>query len=120
MPLIRYRWMIEYIVYFAVAMMFVFGLMPLLWDGVRNHFLQANGLPTQAKVLVIEDTRSKVNGNPVVDLQLSVRAPGGETYAASLRTAISPVDLPRFQPGMTVDVVVDKENPQRLAIAKRR
>jgi hypothetical protein len=69
---------------------------------------------------VTDDTRSKVNGNPVVNLQSSVRAPNGETYPAGLRTAISPVDLPRFQPGLTVDVVVDKDDRQRLAIARKR
>jgi len=110
--------MIEYLVYAAVAMMFVFGLGPMLWNGVRDHRLQTQGLPAKAKVLTITDTRSRVNGNPVVDLQLSLAAEGGQPYAVSLRTAISPVDLPRFQPGLTVDVVVDREDRQRVALAK--
>lgn len=110
--------MIEYLVYAAVAAMFVFGLGPMLWSGVRDHLLQANGVPAKATVLVITDTRSRVNGNPVVDLQLRVTGEGGQTYEASLRTAISPVDLPRYQPGLTVDLRVDREDRQRVVLAK--
>lgn len=112
--------MIEILVYAAAALMFVFGLGPMIWNGVRDHRLQSNGLPAKAQVLQITDTRSRVNNNPVVDLEFSVSKASGETYPVSLRTAVSPVDLPRLQPGMTVDLVVDRNNPQRVALAKSR
>jgi hypothetical protein len=114
----RRRPMIEYLVYAAVALMFIFGLGPMVWNGWRDHQLQTHGQQAKAKVLVITDTRSRINNNPVVDLQFSVMTEDGQSYAASLRTAISPVDLPRYQPGMTVDLVVDRKDPQRVALAK--
>ncbi len=110
--------MIEYLVYAAVAAMFVFGLGPMLWSSLRARRLRALGLPARARVLTITDTRSRVNGNPVVELQLSVETAGGQTYTTLLRTAISPVDLPRHQPGMMLEVVVDRQDRQRVVLAK--
>lgn len=110
--------MIEYLVYAAVAAMFIFGLGPMLWGNWRDRRLRADGLPAKATVLAITDTRSRVNGNPVVDLQLSVQASADHTYTTQLRATISPVDLPRYQPGMTVNVVADPEDRQRVVLAE--
>lgn len=110
--------MIEVLVYLAAAAMLVFGLGPMVLDGLRSHRLKANGLPAKATVLSITDTRSRVNGNPVVDLSLSVES-GGAAYTAGLRAAISPVDLPRYQPGQTVDILVDRNDRQHVGLPGR-
>lgn len=110
--------MIEVLVYLAAAAMLVFGLGPMALDGLRNHRLKANGLPAKATVLSITDTRSRVNGNPVVALSLSVGS-GGGAYTAGLRAAISPVDLTRYQPGQTIDVLVDPDDRLHLGLPGR-
>lgn len=112
--------MYEYLVYLAAALALAYGGGSLIWDSVRNHQLRANGLPAKATVVSITDTRSRVNGNPVVELRLNVVSGAGVAYPANLRTAISPVDLPRYQPGMNVDVLVDRDDPQRIGLAARR
>lgn len=111
--------MYEVLIYVIAAVALAYGGGSLIWDSVRNQRLRANGLPAKATVVAITDTRSRVNGNPVVELQLSVVSGADAAYPASLRSAISPVDLPRYQPGMSVDVLVDRDDPQRIGLIAR-
>jgi hypothetical protein len=106
------------LVYAAVAAMFVFGLGPLLWDAWQDRQLQSDGLRSRAEVLSITDTRSRVNGNPVVELRLRIGTETGAPYEATLRAPISPVDLPRVQPGLKVDVMVHRDDRLRVALAR--
>jgi hypothetical protein len=119
-PTRRRRRVYEYVVYLVAALALAYGAGSLIWDSVRERRLRDNGLPAKATVVSISDTRSRVNGNPVVELQLNVVPSTGAPYPANLRGPISTVDLPRVQPGMTVDVVVDRDDPQHIGLAARR
>jgi len=116
----RRRPVYEYLIYLVAAVLLVYGGGSMIWDSVRSQRLRAHGLPAKATVVSITDTRSRVNGNPVVDLELTVVPSTGAAYSTSLRSAISPVDLPRYQPGMSVDVLVDRDDPRHVGLAPHR
>ena len=116
----RRRRVYEYVVYLIAALALAYGAGSLIWGSLRDQRLRNNGLAAKATVVSITDTRSRVNGNPVVELQLNVVPGTGAPYAANLRAPISPVDLPRLQQGMTVDVLVDRDDPQHIGLAPRR
>lgn len=78
--------------------------------------VRAHGLPATAKVLKIWETGVRVNDNPVVGFLLEVHAEGLEPYEAETRALISILAIPQIQPGATLPVKYDPENPERVAL----
>jgi hypothetical protein len=79
-----------------------------LWD---------TGTPATATIVKLSSGRGgRTNGNPHVELELSVAVPGREAYAARVATTISSLAVPRVQPGCQIAVRVDPADAARLAI----
>lgn len=72
------------------------------------HVLRV-GLPTTAKVLDSTDTRTRIDRIYILTrLRLRVDAVGGlPDFEAELTVPLSPVKMPQFAPGRTVQVKVD-------------
>lgn len=72
------------------------------------HVLRV-GLPTTAKVLDSTDTRTRIDRIYILTrLRLQVDAVGGlPDFETELTVPLSPVKMPQFAPGRTVQVKVD-------------
>lgn len=80
--------------------------------------IRAVGLPAEATVLRIWETGVKVNDNPVVGFLLEVHAPDLEPWEAETKALISILDIPQIQPGASLQVVYDPDDPSRVAIGR--
>jgi len=58
-----------------------------------------------------------VNENPQVEMDLQVTVEGLPPYTATHRQVIAQIAIPQFQPGATVPVRVDPEDPSSVLIA---
>ncbi len=84
--------------------------------GYCQDQLRQNGLPGTAVITAVRDTGNRFNDQPEVEFQLDVNAPGLSPYKATTRMYISPVYLPQFQPGRTINVKYDPKDQYRIAI----
>jgi hypothetical protein len=69
-----------------------------------------------ARVIEIVDTGGRYNRNPVVKLKLEVTPPGAHPYRVDVKTVISVVDVPAFQPGCVIRVKYKKDNLSDVAV----
>lgn len=86
-------------------------------EQARAQRLMAAGLVGQAVIDGLQDTGVTVNDNPKVAFELTVELPGRAPYKASLTQVVSRLNVAAFQPGTTVPVRVDPEDPTVLMIA---
>jgi hypothetical protein len=80
--------------------------------------LLQTGLPAKAKILALNDTGVTINQNPQVQLTLEVTPDSGypPTYQTTLRTIVSRLHIPQFQPGAKLRVRYDQNNPAQVAV----
>ena len=78
--------------------------------------LIVHGIRGTAEVVSMRETGTTVNNAPQVEFQMKVSVPGREPYTAVMKDYISLVDLAALQPGSTVDVRVDPDDPGSLII----
>lgn len=79
--------------------------------------LQEAGTPATARILKIWDTGITVNDDPVIGLEVEVSREDGSVYTATIpKSLISRLDVPQFQPGMSVGVRIDPQDPAKVAI----
>jgi len=90
---------------------------PVVLDKWQHARLMEDGVPAKARVTNIVATGSSYNDQPLVVVSLEVTPPQGKPFNAEVHTYISPVYLPRFQPGLTVDVRFDPEDLEDVALA---
>lgn len=74
------------------------------------------GTPATATVVRLIDTGITINDNPVVEFVLRVELPGGPAYEARTRALVSRLDVPAVQPGRSLPVKYDPQQPSRVAI----
>lgn len=79
--------------------------------------LMATGRQGTAVVTALRDTGMTVNENPQVELDLDVSVEGMPVYPVTHRQVISRLAIAGFQPGATVPVRVDPQEPRTLIIA---
>ncbi|HWA67109.1 MAG TPA: hypothetical protein VG899_12175 [Mycobacteriales bacterium] len=78
--------------------------------------LRATGKPGTAVITTINQTGAFINDNPQVHLALTVTV-DGNTYPAETDAVVPLVQIPQIQPGATVSVLVDPNNPNVLMLA---
>jgi len=86
-------------------------------DGRKAQYLIHAGRVGTATVSGVRQTGTYVNNNPECELDLDVTVDGGAAYAVTHRQVLSSVALPGFQPGASIPVRVDPEDPYSLVIA---
>lgn len=102
------------LVILAAVLFFVFAQGGGKQTAQRN--LLTTGIEAKARIVDLSDTGNRHNRNPEVRIQLEVRPATGEPFRASVTAFISPVDLPKFQPGTELTVRYDPANPAAVAI----
>jgi len=83
----------------------------------NTNYLQQNGLNGTAVIKSATQTNTWVNNNPQVDFTLKVTVPGKSPYEANCSQVIPQMDIPQYQPGAKVYVLVDPKNPQNLMLS---
>jgi hypothetical protein len=86
-------------------------------DGQKAQYLMQAGRVGSATVSAVRQTGTFVNNNPECELDLRVAVDGGAPYPVTCRQVLAMVALPGFQPGASVPVRVDPNDPQSLIIA---
>ena len=74
------------------------------------------GLPGQAVVKQLRDTAVMVNNMPTLEMDLEVTVAGREPYLVAHRQVVSHASLGGLQPGATVSVKVDPDDPATLIL----
>ncbi len=83
----------------------------------RHKALLTRGIRASARVLQVQQTGLVLNNvNPEVRLTLQVEHPQLGSYEAETKTFVQMVALPRVQPGQALEVRVDPDDPQQLAV----
>lgn len=75
------------------------------------------GRAADALVLDIWDTGITVNDDPVVAFRLEVRPREGSPYEVETRGFVSRLHIPQIQPGATLPVAIDPDDPTKVALA---
>ncbi len=79
--------------------------------------LLQRGLPAAARVLAVRDTGLTVNNMyAALELTLEVHPPHRPAYLARTRALLGRTQWGALQPGMVVQIRIDPQNPQRIAI----
>ena len=110
------------LIYIVISVLF-FGLFwkvmfKPMWQNA--HILEV-GVPGQAKILAIAENGSsiRVNGSMPkagVNLTLEVHPQDKAIYQTTIKTYISVFELQKFQVGQFIDVKIDPEHPELLAV----
>ena len=106
---------------FTLFFVVVFG--SVFWYAFRPQAkareLMETGEPAQAKILEVRDTGVTINEiNPMIKLLLEVQPEEGEPYQTETRLLINRTQIPQFQPGMTIPVMIDPEDREQVAVGR--
>jgi hypothetical protein len=82
-----------------------------------NRTIDQQGIPAQAQLLRIEHTQAKVQGSPVVKLELRVNMANRPPYDVRIRWLMRPMDGIRLVEGRTVQVKVHPTRPNEVGLA---
>lgn len=110
------QWQGPAIVFALVAVIIAVGFGPAIYREVKASRTLKHGVDASARVLAIKETGSLHNNQPEVRIQLEVKPADAAAFNATVTTFMSPVYLPRFQPGATVAVRYDPASPQNVAL----
>jgi hypothetical protein len=75
-----------------------------------------NGVTAQARVTKVWDTGVSINDNPQVGLLLHVTPSMSAAFDVEAKTLVSRLNAALVQPGITVEIKYDPQNPKRLQI----
>jgi hypothetical protein len=88
----------------------------------KAEALKATGQQGEATVLQLEDTGTRINDNPRVNLLLEVRIPGYPPYQVRKTVTIPIIRASQIQVGSVVTVLADPTqptNPDKVGILLR-
>ena len=104
---------------FVFAVLFFFFLVffgPMYLRDREEKRLLRDGVAATARVKDIRPTGDLHNDQPEVRITLEVNVQGGEAFEGEVTTFMSPVYLPRFQPGLVVEVRFDPSDRRKVAL----
>jgi len=109
-----------------IVLIAVAGIAAPLWSlrkqKKKTETLMATGKKGEATVLQLEDTGTRVNDNPRVNVLLEVRIPDHPPYQVHKTLTVPLVRLAQIQAGSVVAVMADPSqptNPDKVGILLR-
>jgi hypothetical protein len=108
--------------YIAAGMLLLAGGMGFLFykllfaPMILTSRLQKTGIAGKALVKEVRDTGVTINNNPQVKLLLEIKNTFGQKYTTTVRTLVSRLQPFVYQPGMTIPVLIDPKNENRVVI----
>ncbi|MBL8685461.1 MAG: hypothetical protein JNK05_40170 [Myxococcales bacterium] len=91
-------------------------VMPLFKGAAQKQALLQTGVPAQVTVMAMQDTGTRINDNPMIQLTLNVEIPGRPVYQVVVQEIVPMLALGMLQPGRPLGARVDPNNPQSVAI----
>lgn len=86
-------------------------------DEVRNNRLRERGQAAEATILGVRETGITVQNNyPLAKLRLRVEPAGGEPYEVTTKCLMNRFEIPAYQPGNRISVLVDPKNRKKVAV----
>ena len=86
---------------------------------VSGNRIRATGVPAEATILSVRSTGKTINEvYPEIELQLEVRPGDGEPYRTKTRCLVDQVEIPSFQPGNVIGVMVDSKHRKKVAVQR--
>ena len=110
------QWQAPALIFLLVAAILAIGFGPGIYREYKATRTLEHGVDASARVLAIRETGSQHNNQPEVRIQLEVKPADRVAFKATVTTFMSPVYLPRFQPGATVAVRYDPGSPKNVAL----
>lgn len=96
---------------------FVYALGPPIYYDVRAARIRAKGASIEGTIIEAKDTHHRYGGDPEIVFLLEIHPPGAAgPVRGEVHDAVSPLHLPRFQPGARVQVFYDPEDPTAMAL----
>ena len=84
-------------------------------DGLQQQqWLAQNGLEATAEIVMVQDTGSTVNMNPVVVIQMKVTPAAGAPFDLTTQTMVSRIAVPRA--GDKIKIKYNPANTQQVAV----
>jgi hypothetical protein len=78
--------------------------------------INASGLDATATVDSMNEVGSQIGGGKQIDFELTVHPAGGDDYKVTTSQAMHKATLAGVEPGATIQVKVDPDDPQSLLI----
>ncbi len=109
-------------VYIAGGILLLFGGMFYLFyrlffaPMILASRLRKTGLPGKALIKEVSDTGVTINNNPQVKLVLEIKNSLGQRYTTTVRTLVSRLQPLIYQPGMTIPVLIDPKDDNKVVI----
>ena len=86
-------------------------------DEARNNRLRRRGQAAEAIILEVSETGITVQGNyPLAKLRLRVEPAGGEPYEVTTKCLVNRFEIPAYQPGRRISVLVDPKDRRKVAV----
>ena len=74
------------------------------------------GQSAQATIVSLSESGPYVNNRPTITMVLEVEPPGGRSYPAQARQVVGRLIIGRLQPGATIPVRVDQDDPSTVTV----
>ena len=85
---------------------------------IRRQRLMKGGLQAEAEILAVKETGITVQGNyPMGTFRFRVHPPDGEPYEVTAKCLLNRFEVPAYQPGTTVRVLIDPRHRKRVTLA---
>jgi hypothetical protein len=94
--------------FWLLSMVLIYGAS--IVNAVNNRSILAKGESAEAIILKISETGMSINDDPVVKFLLDVGPTDRPRFQAEAERLVSRLDIPKFQPGNTVQVKYDPDS----------
>ncbi|GAB2841023.1 hypothetical protein GCM10022221_45420 [Actinocorallia aurea] len=78
--------------------------------------LMHTGVPATGMITAVHDTGTRLNGQPMVSLELLVTALSRPPYPVTVQSVVPLTGLARLNPGQELPIRVDPVQPQTVAV----
>lgn len=98
--------------FIALSLLITMGMLIFALLKVRRiKEIVTHGKQGTAKILELSDTGTRINDNPRVKMLLEISIPNYPAYQAEKTLTVPLINLSQVQPGSTVSVYADPEQP---------
>jgi len=108
---------VETVVWSTVALALTAFAGPVLYGKLHHVFLLETGQSATATIMQLHDTGHRYNDHPEMRILLQLRGEAGDAYQISVDHVPPPFDRPGYEVGAVLDVRVDPEDRNEIAIA---
>ena len=84
--------------------------------GTDETSVEVSGLSGEATIVSLREGGPYVNDRPTITMELDVDLPGRDRYRAQAKQSVGRLVIGRLQPGATIPVRVDPDDPEKVVV----